>query len=105
MARANNNTDIVNILTNVNNTTIEPVLAPPPALAPASVAPNIIINEEFNFETQDIDERTFNFQTCRDIISQEDENINEYLADTDTFLFINGNPNELGLTKYDYDLF
>lgn len=55
-----------------------------------------ITNEEFDFDTEDIDERTFNFTTCKDIISDENENITDYLAETNTFLFINGNPNEIG---------
>jgi hypothetical protein len=75
--------------------------APAPILAPAPVPvrPRSQILgelEAFEFDSQDIDERTFDFTTCKDIILDENQDIAEYLSETDTFLFINGNPNELG---------
>ena len=59
-------------------------------------ANNSLELENFEFDTENIDERTFSFTTCKDIISDENENITDYLSETDTFLFINGDPNTLG---------
>ena len=49
---------------------------------------------EFNFESTDLDERDFSFGICRDLILNDDVDIIEHLNETDTFLFINGNPAE-----------
>jgi len=39
-------------------------------------------------ETDDIDERNIQYQTCRDVVMQDDYSIEEYLREADTFLFI-----------------
>lgn len=60
--------------------------------------------EDFDFEeAADIDERNFTFNTCKDLILDENVNIVEHLNETDTFLFINGNPSEIGASILCYD--
>ena len=50
---------------------------------------------EFNFEDIDINERDVNFdRTCKDLILNDDVDIVAHLNETDTFLFINGNPTD-----------
>lgn len=39
-------------------------------------------------ETDDIDERNIQYQTCRDVVLNDDYPIEEYLREADTFLFI-----------------
>jgi len=61
-------------------------------------------DEDFDFEeATDIDERNFTFNTCKDLILDENVNIVEHLNETDTFLFINGNPSEIGASIICYD--
>jgi ankyrin repeat protein len=60
--------------------------------------------EDFDFEeAEDINENNFTFDTCKDLILDENVNIVEHLNETDTFLFINGNPSQIGASILCFD--
>ena len=59
-------------------------------------------DEDFE-EATDIDETNFTFDTCRDLMLDDNVNIVAHLNETDTFLFINGNPAEIGVSILCFD--
>jgi hypothetical protein len=53
---------------------------------------NIEDEEEYEFEEIDIDENTININTCNDLFMLDENEINIYLQENDTFLLVNKSP-------------